>query len=633
MLSKHIAGTDGADYRPDIDGLRAIAVLGVLIFHARLGWLPGGYVGVDVFFVISGYLITKIIVSHDGDLGSFLARFYERRVRRLIPPALPVLAFTAMFAWYYLPPEAMQEFAKSALAYSFFVSNWFFLLIGGYDDGPSRLKPLLHTWSLGVEEQFYLLFPIPILIAQRWGTTAVKWLLAMILAASVVYSVVLVGWERGDDAFYNSFARFWEIALGGLLAVDAIRSPQHAHVRSAVGVFGLVAILASMWFYRPPSEMSFPGMLALVPTLGAAAVILAATGPASYLLATRPMVGVGLISYALYLWHWPLLVFVEYAVIGARPVHYMAALGVSALLATASYFLIEKPLRTRRILPTRRMIGVAFIASSAVIMSVSVVFWQSGGAPIRFPRYVEYAGHRQTQLQEQFVARLRTVCWVGDDMNPALERCINKRPGTLRVLIAGDSHAAQFYPALVAARTDISFSLLATDSCTLQPGLRSACDQLVSWIKTRAGDGTLPFDHIVMSARLDTIPAAKAFSDFAELTSQKVPVTVLGPIQYYVPNLPTMFPIMAGVLSQSDMLEKFSNAVQPAQFAVDVFLRKRLAGTRVNYISLLDVTCPGGASHCQHLDDEGMPVTIDNSHLSMKSAQAVIDAAENRLPF
>lgn len=614
-----------SNYRPDIDGLRAVAVLGVLFFHARLDVLPGGYVGVDVFFVISGYLITKIIISHEGSIGSFLGTFYERRIRRLIPAAVPVLAFTAFYAWYLLPQAALFEFAQSLVAYALFLSNWFFLSIAGYFDGPSHFKPLLHTWSLSVEEQFYILFPIPILLLMRQGVGAVRLLLSAVFILSLGYSVYLVESGDTDAAFFNSLARFWEIALGGLIAVGLIRAPRSGLARNALGIVGFAAIIASMVFFT--GETTFPGKNALLPTLGAAAVILSAQGPVASFLSSRAMVGIGLISYSLYLWHWPLFVLVEYSVPGARPIHFLTAMLVSAALATASYFLIETPIRTRRALRTPSRISAAFVTSTIVIASFGAVIWREDGFPSRFPDAVEYLASRSDVLQFQAAERSRDHCWVGEvDMQELIDKCTTATPGARnRILLVGDSHAAQFYPAIKSLAENAEVSLLAVDSCTLRSDLRQGCKDLVAWLRERVETNSLQFDIVIMTARIEDKRGAELFANVAEAVGTVVPVVALGPIQHYNPDLPTMYPTVIGRLSRSLMEQRFSDAVQEKQFEVDQFLRDRFSNTAIKYVSLLDLLCPGGRGYCRHFDSDGLPITIDNSHLSLTGAQDIMN--------
>lgn len=564
-------------------------------------------------------------MGHEGSLPAFLAEFYERRIRRLIPPAIPVLIFTGLFAWYLLPPAALLEFGQSLIANGLFISNWFFLSIEGYFDGPSDLKPLLHTWSLSIEEQFYVLFPIPILLLKRHSIGAVRALLSSVFVLSLAFGCYLVLTGQTDAAFYNSLARFWEIALGGLLSVNVVREPRSATVRQIAGVAGAVMIAAAMVLYS--EQMPFPGWTALLPTVGAALLILARDSHANRLLATKSFVAIGLISYALYLWHWPIFVLIQYAVIGAEPVHFALGAAAAILLATGSYFFIEQPVRRRVVLPLRRAAFAGFAVVSVAAVAFGCYGWSSSGAPERFPMGQKYSAQLLETAYQVADARLRSVCWLPGDveLQPAIDRCVKLDSAKPNVLLIGDSHAAQYYPAMADLLPEAHISLIATDSCTLTRGSRQTCNDLIDWIEDTARDQRSPFDRIVISARVDRLKSAEEMVALASaIAARGTPVTVLGPIQYYRPNLPTLYPTLVDRFSPAQMTEAFNRAVQSQQFDIDTFLAEAFKGSRVDYVSVLSLTCPAGPSSCDHIDSDGMPITVDNSHLTATAAKALI---------
>jgi peptidoglycan/LPS O-acetylase OafA/YrhL len=360
-------------YRADIDGLRALAVVSVIAFHAGLDLVSGGFVGVDVFFVISGYLIARNIF---GDLaqGQFtLAGFYERRIRR-IQPALIVMVLVSMFGFaFFLTPVDYKSFGQSVGASLTFSSNLFFFLKSGYFDLGAETKPLLHTWSLAVEEQYYLLFPLFAAAVHRhkphWLTTAI----VLLLIASLVVSVVQVR-VQPDAAFYLPFARVWELLLGALLARDVFPSQSRPWVRQACGIAGLVAIVGPVLWLSPASR--FPGETALLPCLGTALIVYAGSGggsAANTLLASRPFVFIGRISYSLYLWHWPLLVGARYVLFRElSSVELVLYATVAVALAWVSWRWVEQPFRTRGggASPTRRSV----FSTTAAVTAMGVVF-------------------------------------------------------------------------------------------------------------------------------------------------------------------------------------------------------------------------------------------------------------------
>ena len=351
-------------YRADIDGLRAIAVLSVVGFHAFPDWLKGGFVGVDIFFVISGYLISSIIISN-LERGTFsFTEFYARRVKRIFPALILVMTACYAFGWFALLPDEYQQLGKHIAAGAGFVSNFFFWQEAGYFDHAALSKPLLHLWSLGVEEQFYIVWPPLLYLA--WKRQINFLLLAMaIVVISLVFSVKT---SYGDisQAFYSPVSRFWELLCGGVLAyltlhkiclwdksmqrIDAVlgrtTTAPAAGVRNKKSVLGVVLIsVAVLLFTR---DKAFPGWWVLLPTLGTYLIISA--GPHAWLnrkvLSHRVMVWMGLISYPLYLWHWPLLSMAR-IIEGTEPAPEIriAAVCVAIALAWLTYKLLEKPIR------------------------------------------------------------------------------------------------------------------------------------------------------------------------------------------------------------------------------------------------------------------------------------------------
>ena len=307
-------------YRADIDGLRAIAVSSVVLFHAFPGpILSGGFTGVDVFFVISGYLITRIIASEMSNSSFSLLNFYERRIKRIVPALVVVLLTSLAVGWFVLQPGAYHSMALSAIYAVFSFSNLFFLNHTGYFDAAAHTMPLLHTWSLGVEEQFYIIWPA-LLSAAFWASRRFKCsILSMVLllaGLALVYSVWLTGSDT-KSAFYLATSRAYELLIGALVAVGIVpralsRRPLIAHSASLLGG-GLIVC----GFLFLDAAQPFPGLKGLLPTVGAALIIssgLEAPGIVNRVLATAPFAFLGKISYSLYLWHWPVLVlFAHYA--------------------------------------------------------------------------------------------------------------------------------------------------------------------------------------------------------------------------------------------------------------------------------------------------------------------------------
>ena len=381
-------------YRRDIDGLRAIAVLAVLGFHGFPDIFPGGFVGVDAFFVISGYLITGIIRADIDGARFSLLRFYGRRIRRIFPALLLVLAATLVIGWNMLLPGEFQRLGAHVLAGAGFVSNFLLWNESGYFDTDAKLKPLLHLWSLGIEEQFYIVWPLLLVLAtlRRFGNKAYL-LTALITGASFVLNLYLVS-ESPTGAFYSPLGRAWELGVGALLALAPVhwrfqQEGESADVnpvsggrrqRTICAWLGLASIVIGV--FGVDRYMPYPGPLALLPTLGTAAILWAgpSTWLSSRLLGHRFLVGIGLISYPLYLWHWPLLAFEQIANPRGVAIFDIAALLVcSFVLAWVTYRLVEIPVRTQKLSPLKLVYAMLAIGIVATLCALGALRpWSSG---------------------------------------------------------------------------------------------------------------------------------------------------------------------------------------------------------------------------------------------------------------
>jgi len=340
----------GGTYRADIDGLRAVAILSVLFYHAFPEWIPGGFIGVDVFFVISGYLITTGLLQNLHNDRFSLLDFYERRIRRIFPALITVLAACFALGWFFLLAPEFEQLGKHVAAGAGFVSNLVLLKDIGYFDTAADLKPLLHLWSLGIEEQYYALWPLVLLVTWRLRLKIIPVIIGL-SAVSFFFNVHHLQ-HHVQTIFYSPQARAWELLTGSLLAAlqterTLLLSPRSGHVLSIAGITAIVVPIAIL----TPISI-FPGWWAILPVAGAASLI--AAGPLSLLnrtvLASRPMVAIGLISYPLYLWHWPLLSFAR-ILSGEEPTRPLRVLvvAVSTALAFLTYHFVEKPIRFGRL--------------------------------------------------------------------------------------------------------------------------------------------------------------------------------------------------------------------------------------------------------------------------------------------
>jgi len=333
-------------YRPEIDGLRAIAILPVVFFHASVRGFSGGYVGVDVFFVISGYLITTIVARANAEGNFSFARFYGRRIRRIFPALFFVLACCTVATLLLFPPGLLIDYGKSLGAVALFIGNFFFYWTApsdGYFDTRSVAQPLLHCWSLSIEEQFYLLLPAGLVLLHRWAGRYLK--AALILTAACSFGFAI--WCEPVAAFYLLPARAWELLAGSLLAVGTFPALRSRAIREIAAWTGISLIAVAVAFFDGDTGNLFP--YALAPCLGTALIIHASDGGPSWVqrvLSIRPLVFIGAISYSLYLWHWPLIFFARYYTMRGLTWEVRAEILLASLvMATISYHWIEMPFR------------------------------------------------------------------------------------------------------------------------------------------------------------------------------------------------------------------------------------------------------------------------------------------------
>jgi len=432
-------GRDGG-YRPEIDGLRAIAVLAVVLFHARVRGFAGGFVGVDTFFVISGFLIAQLILR-ESDADSFtLVGFYERRVRRILPALLVMLAFTGVAGLILLPVD-FWLFGQSLTAISLSASNLLFWHWGGYFNLTDGATPLLHTWSLAVEEQFYILFPAALLMARRSGTGTVKSPLVAAAIASFAYSA-LATHGHAEAAFYSPLSRAWEFLAGALLAAGIVPKPRRM-VGDAAAALGIMLLCYTA--LRLHDTNAFPGVNALAPVLGSVLILFGTEAEGSRVaraLSVRPLVAIGLISYSLYLWHWPLIVFGGYYALHPYG-HVRVAMALLAFpIAWLSWRYVERPFRKPRMLLPRRSLFLSAAAASGMLALYGVAIYRANGFPNRFDQTVQRLSERGPEPDYGCANRMI------EDMRRNRHCLIGGAGPRPSFVLWGDSHAAVYFPAL-----------------------------------------------------------------------------------------------------------------------------------------------------------------------------------------
>lgn len=438
-------------YRPEIDGLRAVAVIPVILFHAGAPGFSGGYIGVDIFFVISGFLITSILLREISQGTFSIVDFYDRRARRILPALLFIMMVCLPFAWLWMLPEQMRDFSQSIVAVLLFASNVLFFLEVDYFAQNAEEKPLLHTWSLAVEEQFYIFFPLLLLLLWRLGPrTVLGSLIGLSLASLVLSEIGARSWPSAN--FFLIPSRVWELGLGSICAYWMMHRPPQSNAYFAGG--GLTLIIFSVFYFDAATP--FPSIWALIPTGGVALIILFAdtNTAAGRLLSSRGFVGIGLISYSAYLWHQPLFAFARIRAVDHLPLWVFLVLSIVALvLAWLTWRFVEQPFRQRgsSFFGNKRVLGSAVVVAAGLSV-FGVLGHFTGGYQTRLPDSVHHV-LAVKDTQTPFVSCLfggvvkgtssDDTCSLGEDSTDTLE-----------FMLIGDSFAAAIAPALDAAAKD-----------------------------------------------------------------------------------------------------------------------------------------------------------------------------------
>jgi peptidoglycan/LPS O-acetylase OafA/YrhL len=462
-----------AKYRPEIDGLRALAVLPVILFHAGVPWFPGGFPGVDIFFVISGYLITRII-AYEIEIGNFsIAKFYERRARRILPALVLVMLTTIPFAILWMPPEALASYFRSLGAAALFYSNIHFWMASDYFRPDADEQPLLHTWSLSVEEQYYIIFPLLLFVTMKWLRRPVAAPIVLSVT-SIVTTILHMMSDQQSIAFYFLHARAWELLTGSLLAIVERRKlqlPQHQTARSIVALGGMAMIIVPILLHQP--QWATPGWPNLCVVAGTAMIIHAASAItiAGQWLAWKPLVAIGLISYSAYLWHHPLFAFVRLRSMNEPPLWLFLTLAVVALLlAWISWRFVERPFRNRAFLSRTSALTISAATVSALGAFAAAAIWLN----LQTARLTKDT----MAFVEPPISKVEHCKWLQPvDGQSKIELCPMGIKGKSKpVLLWGDSHAAALFDALsdTLAKQDQSGFYLKNYRCMRIPGIVAA---------------------------------------------------------------------------------------------------------------------------------------------------------------
>lgn len=621
------SGNPSLKYRADIDGLRAVAVLLVLAYHVGIYRLRGGFVGVDVFFVISGFLIGSIIWS-DLDASRFsLLAFYERRVRRIFPALVVVLIGTSVLAYEFLLPSELVAYGKSLLAATFSCSNIYFFHQSGYFDAPASMKPLLHTWSLGVEEQFYLFLPIFLIVVRKVQAQRQRIVVALVAAASFAASAY-GAFRYPDAAFYLAFTRAWELLLGTLLAMDVVPGISSALGRNLASLSGLLMILASGFAYNAGTP--FPGAAALLPCVGAALVIAAGRSGTSFfgrVLSLRPIVFIGMISYSLYLWHWPLIVFQQMngmLVKGLSPDSTkLVLILVSVVIAALSWRFVEQPFRGRRSRLSRVAVFRLAAVTAAILVMLGGVILATGGIPSRYPaEAVKLASYEITGSATKAEYRVGTCFLTSEysfrDFNADI--CLKQDPRKRNDLLIGDSHAAQLWYGLSSVFKNINLMQATASGCkptVVQRRYVATCSRLMNFVF----QDYLPKHHVdalLIGARWDDGDLGPLQQTLDWARHRGIPVVLFGPIVQYDSALPRL---LAMAVQSNDPALPAAHRVAYYQTLDDDLSRLVRSDRGVGYVSYFKLLCP--RESCVEYAGPGVPLQSDYGHLTGRGSLLV----------
>lgn len=615
-------------YRPEIDGLRSVAIIPVVLYHLDLGFIAGGFTGVDVFFVISGYLITSIIFSQLSAERFSIADFYKNRAIRLLPSLVPVFIYCTIFGLLYLPPAELKILGASVASAAAFLSNVFFWSNSDYFSFDAKLNLLTHTWSLSLEEQFYIITPLLILWVSSLQKVSVKVVFITLVCLSFLCAGFLTEYYP-SFSFYLLPFRFWELGAGVLIAIYGSYNGRRKWISNCFSWLGLLLIIFG--FVTINSELLFPGFYAIFPVLGTSLVIIFAnnTSLATLLSAGLPN-WIGRISYPLYLWHWPLIV--SYKIlfgVQLSPLDCIILVLLSLVCADLSYRFIELPFRERRsVIPAKKALYVAALT----LFSFGAV----GSAVVSFPNLLKkfepetsfYSGFNDYTESELYAEQYRPdVCFITSDTRNGFdsydkETCLGGGEGSKNLLLLGDSHAAHLWLSLARALPDFNVMQATVSGCRVEypPAGSERCKSLSNFV---VGEFIPSADlhSIVIGGRWDATSASTLIDTIDKIEAlSDAEIFILGPMVEYQISLPNLLARRSmGTLSEGDM----SLFRDKSRRNLDHLMRSVLDSREEHYLSTYEAVCPRGI--CRLLAPNGHPVHFDYGHLTQAGADIVAE--------
>lgn len=636
-------------YRPEIDGLRAIAIIPVILFHAGFKIFSGGFVGVDIFFVISGYLITTIIVAELGQGRFSIINFYERRARRILPVLFFVMLSCLPFAWLWLLPQEMKIFSQSLIAVSTFASNVLFWRTSGYFDAAAELNPLLHTWSLAVEEQFYLFFPLLLIFAWRLSK---RWILLTLIIFACV-SLIGAQWgaiNKPTANFYLLPTRCWELFVGAFVA-SYFSNSYKPRIRNIVSdqvgsIIGFVLIVYSVFFFD--SQTPFPSLYTLAPTIGAALIILFATQQTlvGKLLSNKLFVGVGLISYSAYLWHQPLFAFAKHRSLDESNKLLMCTLVItSVVLAYFSWKYIETPFRNKKDFSQKQIFAYGLIGS-VFFVAIGITGSFTDGYANRFLSIAPLLSTRSDDLQRVDECFLLNANANAFDLNKCSKKTSGKR---FNILLLGDSHAASLYPGLkkYLDGNDVNVEMMTAAYCV--PLVEHFPKNKSQTATSRCELINQKFIGLLSSQKFDLVVISSFmlewgfrgdpkwsypgyYVDFVnkvKLINSEVDVLIVGQFPVWTDNLPNIL-LKESIANNYESVFNIPNyssfGIDNRIFFVNDVLKNDFTAVGIKYISVVDKLCNKPA--CMRFvpaKNSRKLITFDYGHLGMEASSYISD--------
>ena len=634
-------------YRAEIDGLRAIAVFPVIFFHAGFDFFSGGYVGVDVFFVISGYLITNIIIEGLQNNNFSLIHFYERRARRILPALLVVVCACMPFAWYFFTPHEMIYFSKNLIYVTTYISNFLFLNSSNYFDLSSEMSALLHTWSLSVEEQYYFLFPFFMIYLWKKHINKINIIFICLIIASFISAIVLIHFKP-TFSFYMLLTRAWELLIGASIArfltCHALFLERFSQLkRGIIALFGIILILASVIYFDYSTPV--PSHYTLLPVIGASLIILFAdkNNICGFLLSRKIIVYFGLISYGMYLWHQPLFVFLR--IISGGVAVKENAIGLIFFIIIISHLTrkyIEIPFRNFDFIKLNKFIFCMSMLSLFIIVFGSIGI-KTGGYSSRFPNISPMMTQNSYALQQVDRCFLLNKSSVVFDLEP----CTDSHSDKKKILLIGDSHAASLYPGLkeylklhnvdvVMMTSAFCLPLVENFHSIKNKSANKRCEDINSQVVKNIESNH--YDLIVVSAYMLqwgftedwSWSYQNYYSDFMKkikLISEKNKILVVGQFVVWPNGLDQVIykeAIELDIKNYLNFSQYSASGLHPKMFQMETKYKNDMQGLGLNYASIIDQFCDGKQCLRYVTRNHAIKlVTFDYGHLGLEASQYV----------